>query len=109
MKTPCEVIVWNVVPIIRKEFAKSLIKNHNFTQREVADKLGITEAAVSRYISGKRGAIEITDNGILKEIERSTERIAKKSSSCTVKEICKICRLLQSRDIVGDVNYICKQ
>jgi len=55
MKTPCEIIVWSMVPVIRKEFAKSLIENHDLAQRAVADKLGITEATVSRYVSGKRG------------------------------------------------------
>jgi len=47
MKTPCEIIVWSVVPIIRKEFAKNLIENHGFIQRKAAEKLGITEATVS--------------------------------------------------------------
>ena len=41
MKTPCEIIVWNIVPIIRKEFAKNLIENHGLNQRKVAEKLGI--------------------------------------------------------------------
>ena len=85
-------------------YVASILLNEKRTQREVADKLGITEAAVSRYISGKRGAIEITDNGILKEIERSTERIAKKSSSCTVKEICKICTTLRSKGILCEMH-----
>ena len=54
MKVPCEIIVWEVLPIIRNEFAKSLIKNHGLTQRKTAEILGLTEASVSRYISGKR-------------------------------------------------------
>jgi predicted transcriptional regulator len=68
MKTPCEIILWNVVPVIRKEFAMNLIKNHNLTQRIVVQKLGITEAAVSRYVSGKRGALKITNEEIIDEI-----------------------------------------
>ena len=65
MKTPCEIIVWNVVPIIRKEVTLKLIKNHGLTQRKAAKKLGITEAAISRYVSGKRGALEITNKKVL--------------------------------------------
>ena len=61
MKTPCEIIVWQILPVIRKEFAKSLIENHKLTQRKVAEKLGITEAAVSRYLSKKRGDKEVID------------------------------------------------
>jgi predicted transcriptional regulator len=51
MKIPCEIIVWNVVPVIKKEFSKNLVENHGLTQKQVADKLGTTEAAISRYIS----------------------------------------------------------
>ncbi|UCF13151.1 MAG: helix-turn-helix domain-containing protein [Thermoplasmatales archaeon] len=105
MKTPCEIIVWNVVPIIRKEFAKSLIKYYDLTQRVVADKLGLTESAVSRYVSGKRGALEITDDEILEEIKESAKRIVKENGTAVIEETCRICRLLKSREFVDGINY----
>jgi hypothetical protein len=105
MKTPCEIIVWNVVPIIRKEIAKNLIKNYGFTQRKTADKLGITEAAVSRYVSGKRGVLEIRDDEILKEIKESAKRIAKENGPAVIEETCRICRLLKSREFVEGISY----
>jgi predicted transcriptional regulator len=108
MKTPCEIIVWNIVPIIRKEFAKKLIENHSLNQRAVADKLGITEAAVSRYVSGKRGALEISDDDILKEIEESAMRIAKEDGAAVIEETCRICRFLKSREFVEGINYACE-
>lgn len=108
MKTPCEIIVWNVVPIIRKEFAKDLIENHGLSQRETAEKLGVTEAAVSRYVSGKRGALEITDDGILKEIKKSAKRIAKEDGSIVIEETCRVCRVLKSREFVDGINYACE-
>ena len=108
MKTPCEIIVWNVVPIIRKEFAITLINNHGLKQKEVAKKLGITEATVSRYISGKRGAIEITDDKILNEIKYSVKRIAKENGQAVIEETCRICRLLKSREFVEGINYACE-
>ncbi|UCF49025.1 MAG: helix-turn-helix domain-containing protein [Thermoplasmatales archaeon] len=109
MKTPCEIIVWNVVPIIRKEFAKNLIENNGLNQKEVADKLGITESAVSRYISGKRGILEITDAGILEEIKLSSKKIAKsKESEIVIDEICRICRLMKSKEFIEGINYACE-
>lgn len=108
MKTPCEIIVWNVVPIIRKEFAKNLIKTYNLNQRKVAEKLGITESAVSRYVSGKRGAIEISDDNILQEIKKSAKRIAKENSTTVIEETCRICRLLKSHEFVEGINYACE-
>lgn len=108
MKTPCEIIVWNVVPIIRKEFAKYLIENHNLNQRKVADKLGITESAVSRYLSGKRGALEITDDRILKEIKKSANRIAAENGSTIIEETCRICKILKSHEFLDGINYACE-
>ena len=108
MKTPCEIIVWSVVPIIRKEFAKKLIENHDLTQRAVANKLGITEAAVSRYVSGKRGALEITDDEISEEIKESAKRIVKENGTTVIEETCRICRILKSREFIEGINYACE-
>ena len=108
MKTPCEIIVWSIVPTIRKEFAKKLIENHDLTQRAVANKLGITEAAVSRYISGKRGALEITDDEISEEIKESAKRIVKENGTTVIEETCRICRILKSREFIDGINYACE-
>jgi len=95
MKVPCEIIVWEVLPIIRKEFTKSLIKNHGFTQRKAAEKLGLTEASISRYISGKRGEIKKLNKEIIKEIQKSTDKISKGNTSVVVEETCRICELFK--------------
>jgi hypothetical protein len=108
MKTPCEIIVWQILPVIRREIAKSLIKNYGLTQREVAKKLGITEAAVSRYVSGKRGKIEITDSEFLNEIKKSSSRIIKKDGTEIVKEICRLCNILKSKKIIDGIGYVCR-
>jgi uncharacterized protein len=109
MKTPCEIIVWEVLPVIRKEFAKSLIKNHGLTQRKAAEKLGLTEAAVSRYISGKRGKIKKLNKELMKEIQESTARIYKGNSLTVTEETCRICDLLKSKGFIDNINNTCKR
>jgi predicted transcriptional regulator len=99
MKTPCEEIVWNIVPVIKKEFANKLIFEFGFNQKKTAEKLGTTEATVSRYISGKRGALAITDKDILNEIKISAERIIKGNNPIVINEICRICRLIRKSEI----------
>ena len=103
MKVPCEIIVWEVLPIIRKEFAKSLIKNHGFNQRKAAEKLGLTEASVSRYISGKRGEIKKLNKELIKEIQKSTDKIAEGNTSIAVEETCRICDLLKSNGFIDNI------
>ena len=95
IKIDCEEIVWYLLPLIRKEFAKSLIKDHGLTQRKAAEKLGITEAAVSQYVSKKRGDLKVTDLGMRREIEESTKRIMKGDILVMKTETCRICHLLR--------------
>jgi len=98
IKIDCEEIVWYLLPLIRKEFAKSLIKDHGLTQRKAAEKLGITEAAVSQYVSKKRGDLKVTHVGIRREIKESTKRIIEGDIQVMKIETCRICHLLRTED-----------
>ena len=106
-KTPCEIIVWYILPAIRKEIAKNLIEKHGITQRKTAEKLGITEATISRYISGKRAASDIFDDKILDKINESVNRIIEGDSKTVIIETCGICKLLKSNNFIENMNY-CK-
>jgi len=97
IKIDCEEIVWYLLPLIRKEFAKSLIKDHGLTQRKAAEKLGITEAAVSQYVSKKRGDLKVTNPLIQREIKESTKRIINGDIQVMKTETCRICHLLRTR------------
>lgn len=107
MKTPCEQIVWDVVPVIKKEFAKMLVNEFNCNQRETAKKLDTTEAAISRYISGKRGVLEIVDEEILDEIKKSAEEIVNKTKGSPVDEICRICKLIRKKNLIEGGSGVC--
>jgi predicted transcriptional regulator len=102
IKIDCEESVWYILPLIRKEFAKSLIKDHGLTQRKAAEKLGITEAAVSQYVSKKRGDSKLTDTRIRREIKESTKRIIKGDIQVMKTEVCRICHLLRAQGFGED-------
>ena len=53
MRVLCEVVVKQLVPAVRVRVAKELYEKHDFNQQEIASKLGITQAAVSKYLTGK--------------------------------------------------------
>ena len=94
-RTPCEYVLWNGIPNIRKEFAETLIKQYGLNQREAAEKIGITPSAVSQYLSHKRGKKDIFDDTIIQEISISAERIMKNNGNDVVIETCRICRIVQ--------------
>ena len=72
---PQEIEVWYIMPALRREIAKSLIKDFNFTQKQVAEYMGLTEAAVSQYLSSKRGKDVVFSDAVSSEIKKSAKRI----------------------------------
>ena len=107
-KIPCEYIVWNVLPKIRKEFTKSMMRNHGLNQKEVAEILGLTPSAISQYLSNKRGGIDIIDDQILVEIDKSVSDIVKKGTTKFPKEICRICTILKAKKLAIKKPEYCK-
>ncbi len=96
---PCENIIWYGIPVIRRELAFCLINQFGLSQKEAADKLGITPSAVSQYVSKKRGKITILDEKIIKEIKLSANRINDQGESVLNSELCKICKILKSEGL----------
>jgi uncharacterized protein len=76
MDMPQEIEVWYVLPALRRELAIAL-KENGLSQREVAKKLGITESAVSQYLSNKRGKEFGFPKKILLAIKNSAKKVVK--------------------------------
>jgi predicted transcriptional regulator len=108
MKSPCEEIVWDVLPSIRAAIAEELVKR-GISQKEVSKMLGITPPAVSQYVSKKRGYnIEFREDilqaiGVLAD-DLIEEKVKGKD---LVKRICSICRMLQD-DETACISTKCK-
>jgi predicted transcriptional regulator len=57
MLLPCEVAVKSVIPAIRSAIARELTQTYGLKQQKVAELLGVTQTAVSKYTSHCRGAV----------------------------------------------------
>jgi len=99
-KVPCEVITWYVLPVIRRELATKLVKEHDITQKKTAELLGLTDAAISQYVSRKRGKIDLGGRGD-SEFEKSVQRIL--DGKPVNDEICRLCKYLMSRGILEEI------
>jgi hypothetical protein len=106
-RTPCEYILWNGLPVIRKEIAESMISNFGLNQKEAAEKLGMTPAAVSQYLSKKRGNTAIENEELLKEITLSAERIISQEEVDVIEETCRICRLFMEKGVFPNACDAC--
>lgn len=76
VKTHQEMEVWYIIPALRREMAIELRKR-SVSQSAAAGLLGITEAAVSQYISGKRGKDVRFGKSVKSEIRKSSEAVQK--------------------------------
>jgi predicted transcriptional regulator len=52
---PCEVGVKTVLPAVKAIMARSIVEKHSLNEKQTADLLGLSQSAVSRYISRERG------------------------------------------------------
>lgn len=91
---PCEVIAKKIVPSIRREIVKVLSECYGLCNREIARKLELTDAAVSQYLSEKRGMGFEMDEKMLLMVRESADRIFRGLSNID-EEICRICSKLK--------------
>jgi len=74
MELPQEIEVFYTLPAVRREIARALL-HQGLTQRLIAKKLGVTEAAISQYLSNKRGTIMEYPEKITQAITAAANRI----------------------------------
>jgi predicted transcriptional regulator len=55
MSATCESIARHILPLYRSLVARELVEKHKYTQVKAAKKLGTTQAAISQYVTSKRG------------------------------------------------------
>ena len=104
VETPCQKIVWDLVPAIRASLAIELV-NKGKSQAASARLLGIAPSAVSQYLSGKRG-YRIEFQGETKElIEKLAQDLIDDKVSDFVMRVCEIC--LSARGIENKCSSRC--
>ncbi len=106
MKLPCETVVWYLVPVIKSELAREL-SGRGMTQKKTADIIGVTQAAVSQYLSKKRGGSVKLTGDMKKEIKLFADRVVndKVGEKDLQKLICKECAIGRKSGILED--FVC--
>jgi predicted transcriptional regulator len=103
--TPCEVANKSVIPAVKAMLAKELIKKHGLNQNEVAELLGISQSAVSRYSNHSRGYVIKLDD--IREIRPSINKIIVLLSNGLGYEkteflmlFCQVCTILRKKGLM---------
>ena len=69
----CDTMVRNLLPPMRAEMVSRLVQKQGLSQSDAAKRLGVTRAAVSQYMSKKRG---VNEGQISNELDSLIDRWA---------------------------------
>ena len=112
MLLPSEIEAKSLIPAVRAILAKKLIKDYSLKEEDVAKVLGITQAAVSNYVRGTRGDVElITKLESVREVMRMIDDIAKDLSTnkaytpSTLAKFVGLCNYMRYTLIICDVHH----
>ncbi len=92
---PQEIEVWYIIPAVRKELAKCLVKDYKLSYEKAGDILGISKAAVCQYLSNKRANKFKLNTDMKKQIKKSAKTIFQDNHKAIV-EIERIIKYLRT-------------
>jgi len=112
MLFPSEIEAKSLIPAIRAILAKKLVNEYEMKEEIVARVLGVTQAAVSNYLRGTRGDIQLMNKltSVL-EVMRMTDDIARDLTSNkaytpnTMAKFVELCNYMRYTFIICDVHH----
>jgi uncharacterized protein len=112
MLLPSEIEAKSLIPAIRAILAKKLVNQYEMKEEIVARVLGVTQAAVSNYLRGTRGDIQLMNKltSVL-EVMRMTDDIARDLTSNkaytpnTMAKFVELCNYMRYSFIICDVHH----
>jgi hypothetical protein len=112
MLLPSEIEAKSLIPAIRAILAKKLVIEYEMKEEIVARVLGVTQAAVSNYLRGTRGDIQLMNKltSVL-EVMRMTDDIARDLTSNkaytpnTMAKFVELCNYMRYTFIICDVHH----
>lgn len=104
MLLPCEVAVKSVIPAIRSAIARELTQTYGLKQKKVAELLGVTQTAVSKYTSHCRGAVlEIKEVEEVQPVLKETVLLLANGDMNKyelAKKLCIVCGIIRQRGLM---------
>lgn len=110
-KPPCELLIQAVLPSIRSEIVRLLFQEYDMKQTEIAKKLGITQSAVSQYVTHTRGgepSIIHENPEIMEFVKKMAEGVASGEIDGKDISMCIPCKLLKEKMTDETSNSSCE-
>ncbi len=100
---PQEIETFYVIPSLRRQLALCL-KEKGMKQKDIAHLLGIDTAAISQYISNKRGSKIKFEGKVLQEIHTSAEAI--KDHYSYLRETQRLLRIIRETNTLCQIHKL---
>ena len=107
MLLPAEIETKTSVPALRALVAKRLINEYNFSQKDTAKLIGVTQAAISNYLRGTRGNLtSLGDDERIQNIvaEITTMMIEKHELSDIILKFNEACSIIRGNRMLCDIH-----
>jgi predicted transcriptional regulator len=105
---PCEVGVQTVLPAIRALMARTIMENHGMKEQQVAEILGLSQSAISRYTTKERGNIITIEN--VPEVQTLIDKMVnlllyEKSQKTTevLETFCQVCKIIREKGLMCEL------
>jgi predicted transcriptional regulator len=110
MKPPCTIVVQHILPAFRLEIARQLVKNYGMKRVDAANKMGVTPAAITQYLSRTRGNSATTliegSGRVMELIDDISADIAEGGSAIDIllHKLCKACTVARSEGLICELH-----
>ena len=97
-----------ILPTVRALIAKKMISEYGYTQKQIAEKMGLTQPAVSQYKRSLRGMkthILLGNEMISDQINTLAKNISTgMSQEEQTEEFCKLCSMILNEGIACEIH-----
>ncbi|MCX8153784.1 MAG: hypothetical protein N3E52_05050 [Candidatus Bathyarchaeota archaeon] len=104
MLLPCEIGVKTVLPAIKAAIARNFVEKHGMKEQQVAQILGLTQSAISRYTTKNRGNLITIEN--IPEVQALIDQMIniflhEKAQQKEILEIfCQTCKIIREKGLM---------
>ncbi|MFH1255921.1 MAG: transcriptional regulator [Candidatus Diapherotrites archaeon] len=109
LRFPCEMIGWYVLPAVRSELVGYLVEKKKLSRKDVAKRIGLTEAAVCQYLGKKRGKrfkFSKKELGLIKELGESIAEAEKRPELTFLSGTCALCKEVRKEKALCRIHKI---
>jgi predicted transcriptional regulator len=96
--------VKTVLPAVKAIMARSIVEKHGLNEKQTAELLGLSQSAVSRYVSKERGNLLAIENAteVLTLIDQMVTHLIKEPNNKTeiLKLFCQTCKAIREKGLM---------